>query len=188
MAEVVLFHHALGLTAGCLSFAATLRASGHTVHAPDLYAGACFDKVADGLRHLEWLGFETILERGRQAVDNLPEAIVYGGFSLGVMPAQMLAQTRPGAKGALFFHAAVPLAAFGGTWPDDVPLEIHTMENDALGDLDVAKELAGTIASARLFLYPGDRHLFMDRGSRDYDPVAATLVEQRVLTFLGGIA
>ena len=40
MAEVLLFHHAQGRTAGCLSFADELRAAGHVVHAPDLYDGA----------------------------------------------------------------------------------------------------------------------------------------------------
>ena len=50
MAELLLFHHAQGLTAGCLSFADELRAAGHVVHAPDLYDGKTFTKLADRLR------------------------------------------------------------------------------------------------------------------------------------------
>jgi dienelactone hydrolase len=108
VAEVVLFHHAQGLTRGCLSFADRLRAAGHVVHAPDLYDGKTFTDLNDGVAYAKEVGFDTILERGRQAADSLPDGIVYGGFSLGVMPAQMLAQTRPGAKGALLFSAAFP--------------------------------------------------------------------------------
>jgi len=98
MAELLLFHHAQGLTAGCLSFAAELRAAGHVVHAPDLYDGKTFTELADGVGYAEQVGFDTIIDRGRLAADTLPKDIVYAGFSLGVMPAQMLAQTRPGAK------------------------------------------------------------------------------------------
>lgn len=36
MAEVVLYHHAQGLTGGVLDFAEDLRRAGHTVHVPDL--------------------------------------------------------------------------------------------------------------------------------------------------------
>src|SRR6266498_2140613 len=130
MAELLLFHHAQGLTAGCLSFAEELRAAGHVFHAPDLYAGETFGDLADGVRHAEHIGFDTIIERGRLAADSLPTEIVYAGFSLGVLPAQMLAQTRPGAKGALLFHSCVPTSEFGRPWPQGVPLQIHMMDGD----------------------------------------------------------
>ena len=188
MAELLLLHHAQGLTAGCLSFADRLRAAGHVVHAPDLYEGKTFTELADGMGYAKQAGFETIMERGRRAADGLPNDIVYAGFSLGVMPAQMLAQTRPGAKGAVLLHAAIPISEFGGSWPPGVALQIHTMEADELGDVDVAHELAETIEGAELFLYPGDRHLFADNSLPDYDEGAAKLVEQRVLGFLANIA
>jgi dienelactone hydrolase len=117
MAELLLFHHAQGLTAGCLSFADELRAAGHVVHAPDLYDGETFAELADGVGHAEHVGFDTIIERGRLAADGLTTEIVYAGFSLGVLPAQMLVQTRPGAKGALLFHSCVPTSEFGRPWP-----------------------------------------------------------------------
>lgn len=187
MSEVILFHHAHGLTAGCLSFADDLRAAGHTVHAPDLYEGHTFSELEDGIAHAKQIGFQTIAERGRTAADRLPNEIVYAGFSLGVLPAQMLAQTRPGARGALLFHACFATSEFGGTWPQDVPVQIHMMDNDpwALeGDLDAARQLAEETPSAELFLYPGDRHLFADSGLPDYDEAATTLLKQRVLNFL----
>jgi dienelactone hydrolase len=184
MAAVLLFHHAQGLTAGCLSFADRLRAAGHVVHAPDLYEGETFAELDEGMAYVKRVGFDTIMERGRLAADGLPSEIVYAGFSLGAMPAQMLAQTRPGARGALLLHASIPISEFGGSWPQGVPLQIHTMEADELGDVDVARELAETIEGAELFLYPGDRHLFTDDSLPDYDESAATLVEQRVLRFL----
>ena len=187
MAELLVFHHAHGLTPGCLSFAAELRAAGHVVHAPDLYDGKTFTELADGVGYAEQVGFDTIIERGRLAAEGLSNAIVYAGFSLGVLPAQMLAQTRPGAKGALLFHGCVPLSEFGGSWPGGLPLQIHTMEADELGDVEVARRLAETIAGAELFLYPGDRHLFADSSLPDYDDRAATLLKQRVLTFLDAI-
>lgn len=188
MAEVLLFHHALGRTAGCLAFADELRAAGHVVHVPDLYEGKSFTTVKDGLGYAQdELGFKTVSERGRQAAESLPDQMVYAGLSLGVLPAQMLAQTRSGARGALFFHAAVPTSAFGRPWPQGLPLQIHTMEDDALGDVDVARQLAETIDGAELFLYPGDRHLFTDNSLPDYDERAAALVKQRVLRFLDKI-
>ncbi len=187
MAELLLFHHAQGLTAGYLSFADELRAAGHVVHAPDLYDGKTFTELADGVRYAEQVGFDTIIERGRLAADGLPNEIVYAGFSLGVMPAQMLAQTRPGAKGALLLHACVPTSEFGRPWPEGVPLQIHTMEADEWGDVDVARQLAETIESAELFLYPGDRHLFADNSLPDYDEDASTLLKQRVLSFLDNL-
>src|ERR671937_1576262 len=184
MAELLLFHHAQGLTAGCLAFADELRAAGHVVHAPDLYDGKTFTDRDEGMAYAREVGFDTIVERGRLAAESLPDELVYGGFSLGAVPAQMLAQTRPGAAGALLFHAAIPTAEFGGPWPQGVPLQIHTMADDELGDVDVARELAATIEGAELFLYPGDQHLFTDRSLADYDERAAGLVMERTLGFL----
>src|SRR4029453_10449042 len=108
MAEVLLYHHAQGLTAGCLAFADELRAAGHLVHTPDLYDGKTFTELSDGMGYAQQVGFGTIMERGGLAAESLPNELVYAGFSLGVMPAQMLAQTRAGAKGALLLHACAP--------------------------------------------------------------------------------
>jgi dienelactone hydrolase len=193
MAELLLFHHAQGLTAGCLSFAEDLRAAGHAVHAPDLYDGKTFAELSDGVGYAEQVGFDTIIERGRLAAESLPSELVYAGFSLRAMPAQMLAQTRAGTQGALLFHSCVSPSEFGGPWPEGVPLQVHMMDGDEWAlppneDLAVARQLAETVEGAELFLYPGDRHLFADRSLPQYDEDATRLLEERVLRFLDDIA
>jgi dienelactone hydrolase len=190
VAEVLVFHHAQGHTPGVLAFAAELRGAGHVVHAPDLYDGNTFADLDEGVGYARGVGFDTILERGRLAAEGLPNELVYAGFSLGVMPAQLLAQTRRGAKGALFFSAALPASEFGDAWPEGVPLQIHMMEDDPWVDEDLpaARELVESTDSAELFLYPGDRHLFADSSLSDYDESAAALVTQRVVAFLEAIS
>ena len=188
MAQVLPFHPTQRLTAGCIALAAELRAAAHEVHTPDPYDGKTSTHLSAGVAYAqEQLGFDKVLERGTTFVDRLPNEIVYVGLSLGAMPAQMLAQTRPRARGAVLIHSAVPLSEFGGSWPDAVPLQIHTMEDDDWGDVDVARELVETIEGAQLFLYPGDRHLFTDSSLPEYDEKAATLVKQRVLGFLDSL-
>lgn len=191
MAEVVVFHHLHGLTSGVRDFAERLREAGHTVHVPDLFDGKVFDRFEDGAKYAQEVGFQSIMERGRLAVEELPADLVYAGFSLGVLPAQLLAQTRPGAKGALFFHSCVPVTEFGSAWPDAVGVQIHGMDRDPIfvdeGDLDAAKTLVASATNAELFLYPGDRHLFADNSLPVYDEEAAALLTQRVLAFLADI-
>jgi hypothetical protein len=113
MADVLLFHHAQGQTPGFLGFADELRNAGHDVHAPDLYHGRTFDDLTDGVAYADEIGFEDIVARGVGAAEGLPTGLVYAGFSLGVLPAQKLAQTRPGARGALLFHSCLPVPELG---------------------------------------------------------------------------
>jgi dienelactone hydrolase len=191
MAEVLLFHHAQGLTPGVLELADTLRRAGHTVHAPDLYDGHTFDDLDSGMAYAREVGFGTILERGVAAADGLPDALVYAGISLGVMPAQQLAQTRAGARGALLLEACVPPSEFGGPWPDGVPVQVHGMDADPIfageGDLAAARDLVGSVAQAELFVYPGDRHIFADASLSSYDPEATELLTQRIQAFLADL-
>jgi dienelactone hydrolase len=190
MAEVLLFHHAQGQTEGFLAFAAELRASGHAVHAPDLYEGKTFEELEAGVGHAQQVGFEVIVERGVAAAEDLPAGIVYAGLSLGVLPAQKLAQTRPGALGALLLHGCIPTSEFGTSWPDGVPVQIHGMDADPWfeEDLAAARELVDEAEDAELFLYPGDGHLFADSSLGDFDPDAAALLTERVLAFLEAVA
>lgn len=192
MAEVVLYHHAQGLTRGVKAFADELRQAGHTVHLPDLYEGQTFDTLEDGLAYAKRTGFAAIGERGIAAVDGLADALVYAGFSLGGMPAQQLAQTRAGAKGALLFHSCFPVSEFGEAWPADVPVQVHGMDADPFfaeegGDLDAARALVESTEQAELFLYRGKEHLFADSSLPSYDQAAATLLTRRVLSFLEGV-
>ncbi len=130
MAEILLFHHALGRTAGIHAFADEIRAAGHTVHVPDLFEERTFSRIEDGLSYVEGVGFDEIVDRGAQAAEEFPDHGVYGGFSLGVVPAQTPAQTRPGARGALFFYSCVPPEMLGSPWPADLPVQIHGMDAD----------------------------------------------------------
>ena len=188
MAEVLLFHHAQGQTAGFLAFADELRRAGHTVHTPDLYAGHTFESLDDGIAYAQRIGFDNVLDRGVQAADDLPTDLVYAGFSLGVMPAQKLTQTRAGARGAVLIDACIPVAEFGAGWPTDVPVQIHGMDADPFfageGDIDAARELVATAPHAELFVYPGDQHLFADASLPSYDSAATALLTERVLGFL----
>lgn len=188
MAEVLMFHHAHGLTEGIRAFAAELREHGHTVHTPDLYDGQTFEALDDGIGYAQRVGFGEILERGVRAADDLPNELVYAGYSIGAMPAQKLAQTRAGARGALLFHASVPPSEFGAGWPASVPVQVHAMDNDEFfvdeGDIEAAREIVAAAQDGELFLYPGDRHLFTDSSLPSYDADSTAQLARRVLAFL----
>jgi dienelactone hydrolase len=188
LAEVVLFHHVQGLTPGVVAFADVLRGAGHTVHTPDLFEGHTFDSIEKGMRYAQEVGFGEVIERGVHAVEGKPAELVYGGFSMGVLPAQKLAQTLAGARGALLFHACVPVSEFGTSWPHGVPVQVYAMDADPFfvgeGDIEAARALVEEAEDAELFLYPGDQHLFADNSLSSYDAGAAALLVQRVLGFL----
>ena len=192
MADVLLFHHAQGQTEGFHAFADDLRNAGHRVHTPDLFDGRTFASIEEGVARAGEIGFGELVERGTRAAEGLPTGLVYAGFSLGVMPAQRLAQTRQGARGALLFESCVPTSEFGTGWPAGVPVQVHGMADDPYfageGDIDAARllvEEAGASARAELFVYPGDRHLFADSSLPSYDAESAALLRERVLDFLG---
>ncbi|MGZ8593110.1 MAG: dienelactone hydrolase family protein [Actinomycetota bacterium] len=189
MTTMLLFHHAQGQTAGFLAFADELRRAGHTVHAPDLYDGATFGTLDEGVAHARQIGFGEIIRRGSATADELPADIVYAGFSLGVLPAQSLAQGRPGARGALLYQACLPLSEFESSWPEGVPLQIHMMDADEESQEDrlAAEALVQGVEDADLFLYPGSAHLFADSSLDDYDEQAAELLTERTLAFLSKV-
>lgn len=187
MARVLLFHHAQGQTSGFRAFADELRRAGHEVHTPDLFGGRTFPSIAQGMSYVEQIGFEEIIERGVRTADGLSNELVYAGFSLGVLPAQKLAQTRAGTRGALLFYSCVAASAFG-SWPAGVPVQIHGMDADPIfageGDLEAARKLVATTDRAELFLYPGTQHYFADSSLPSFVPEAAALMTRRVLEFL----
>ncbi|WP_113701864.1 dienelactone hydrolase family protein [Nonomuraea lactucae] len=184
MAEVVLFHHCQGLTSGVNGFADRLRAAGHTVFVPDLYEGATFATLEEGVAHAEKIGYEAIIERGVAAVAGLPGGVVYAGFSLGALPAQKLAQTRPGALAALLYHGGIPASTFGGPWPEGVALQIHVNDRDEWSELDVVRKLVDASADAELFTYAGSAHLFTDDSLDEYDADSTELVLERSVDLL----
>ncbi|MEV5151480.1 dienelactone hydrolase family protein [Streptomyces werraensis] len=186
MAEVVLFHHVQGLTSGVVAFADELRAVGHTVHTPDLFDGRTFGSLEEGTAYVRQVGFGEVTARGVRAADALPRDVVHAGFSLGVVPAQELAQTRAGARGALLMHACIPVSEFGAAWPAGVPVQVHAMKDDAFfaEDAEAARALVAGSLDAELFLYPGEQHLFADSSLPSYDPDAAMLLTRRAVEFL----
>ncbi len=197
MAEVVLFHHVQGLTDGVRAFADELRAGGHTVHTPDLFAGQQPATIEEGVAHAQSLGDEVVDERVDRALADLTRAgradgLVYAGFSFGAGTAQRLAQTRPGARGALLYESCISITGEWsfGPWPDGPPVQIHGMDHDPFfaleGDIDAARELVETLGSelAELFVYPGDGHLFTDSSLPSYDADASALVVKRSREFL----
>lgn len=195
MAEVVLFHHVQGLTDGVLAFAGQLRSGGHTVHTPDLFDGARPATIQDGVALTQSIGGQVLSERADNAVADLPAGLVYAGFSFGAGTAQRLAQTRPGARGALLYESCMPITgdwAFG-PWPEGVPVQVHGMDEDPFfaleGDIDAARELVETVGSefAELFVYRGDQHLFADSSLPSYDADATALLAQRSREFLDRI-
>jgi dienelactone hydrolase len=193
MAEVLLFHHAQGLTSGITAFADELRAAGHTVHVPDLFDGRTFDSIDAGMAFVKSQGFDELRERGVRTADDLPAELVYAGFSFGEMIAQQLAQTRPGARGALLFYSCISISgewAFG-PWPDGVPVQMHGADHDPFfvdeGDIDAAREIVANVDDAELFLYPSDQHYFADSSLSSYDPDATALLMGRVLEFLARV-
>jgi dienelactone hydrolase len=194
MAEVLLYHHIHGLTEGLRSFAGELRRAGHTVHTPDLFDGRTFATMDEAFAFVREAG-DTLDATANGAAEALPEDLVYAGISWGVGAAQRLAQTRAGARGALFYEACFPITgdhAFG-PWPDGLPVQIHGKADDEFfaheGDIDAARELVATVGSdrAELFVYPGGEHLFVDPSLPGYDADAAVLVTQRTLHFLSAL-
>jgi dienelactone hydrolase len=188
VAEIVLFHHVQGLTPGMIAFADELRAAGHTVHTPDLFDGRTFPTLEEGMAFAKTVGFDTILDRGVSEAEALRADVVYAGFSMGVMPAQKLAQTRAGARGALLIDACLPVSEFGDRWPDGVPVQVHGMDADPEfaggGDREAAQALVDSTQQGELFLYPGDVHLFADSSLPSYDQQATELMTGRILEFL----
>ncbi|MFG2165325.1 dienelactone hydrolase family protein [Micromonospora chersina] len=196
MADIVLFHHIQGLTDGVRALADELRAGGHTVHTPDLFDGERPATIDEGAALTRHIGGEVLDERADRAVADLPKDLVYAGVSWGAATAQRLAQTRPGARGALLYESCLPVTGEWavGPWPEGVPVQIHGMDRDPFfaleGDIDSARELVGIVGPERgeLFVYPGEAHLFTDSTLPSYDADATALVLRRSREFLDRLA
>jgi dienelactone hydrolase len=186
MSEVLLYHHVQGLTDGVRSFADELRQAGHTVHTPDVFDGRTFDTIEEGMAFARETGFGALMERGLAAAEGIRDDAVYAGFSFGVSIAQQLAQSRPGARGALLMYSCLPVSEFGDAWPDGVPVQVHGKEADPFfaEDLEAARALVDSTDQAELFLYPCEEHLFADSSLPAYDAAAAALLTERVVAFL----
>jgi dienelactone hydrolase len=189
MTEVILFPHALGVTDGMKAFADRLRDGGHRVTVADLFGGATFGTIEDGVAYEEQLGWDEMIARSEAAIAPLPREVVIGGFSLGAVYGQRLAQTREGALGVLLYHGGdIPPAEFEAPWPDGVGLQVHVSEGDKWFNREGGEQLVSEVPGAELFLYPGSGHLFTDRSWQEYDEASTTLVLERTLAFLARVA
>ncbi len=184
MAEVVVFHHALGLTPGVAEFAQGWRDEGHVVHVPDLYEGRTFSDLDEAVEFVDSRGIPHWIAAASTAAAQYPTATAFAGFSLGSACAQYVAQTTPGARATLLFHGALSLATMELAWPDGLRLQVHTAEADPWVELDEAQSLIESVDGAELFLYPGSRHLFCDPSWSDYDEPSARLLNERALALL----
>jgi dienelactone hydrolase len=197
MAEVVLFHSVLGLRPGVISAAERLRAAGHTLHTPDYFDGEVFDDLEEGSRKEEKLGYQEIARRTKESVSGLPEGLVYAGFSLGAVHAEVLAASRAGALGAVLMHGAVPVEAlkeyFGiESWPEGVPVQVHYAVDDPWVEAEeevapLGEAVRGAGAAFEAHTYPGSGHLFSDHELPEYDRASSEAMWHRVLTFLDRI-
>src|SRR5262245_40970812 len=111
--EVLLYDHVKGLTDAVRSFADARRPAGRTERTADLFFGCTVESSEEGMACARDAGFGALGERGVAAADEFRPELVYAGFSFGVMVAQQLAQTRPGARGALLLYSCLPVSEFG---------------------------------------------------------------------------
>ncbi|WP_425953628.1 dienelactone hydrolase family protein [Xylanimonas sp. McL0601] len=183
MAEVVLFHHAGGLTDGVRAFARMLQDDGHTVHTPDLFEGRTFPVTREGVAWADAVGEDVFAGRAAEAVASLPPHLVYGGMSMGAARAAEQVLARPGALGAFFLYGTVAPSWWEATWPAGVPSQAHVSAGDEFREPDAEAEYA-QVPGAELFVYPGEGHLFAEPGHPDFDPTVAATATGRVLTFL----
>lgn len=188
MIDVIVYHHALGVTAGVQAFADRLIAAGHRVMVPDLYEGETFATVDEGVEHAEAVGFDTIIDRGVAAATATDGRFAVVGFSLGVLPAQNLAQTHRRAAGAVLCHAAIPLGTFADSWPEGVALQLHNAPDDGWGDFAEAEALAAAVPGAELFAYETSAHLAADSSTDDYNADIAEQIIGRTLALLAALA
>jgi dienelactone hydrolase len=197
MAEVVLFHSVLGLRPGVIAAAERLRAAGHTVHAPDYYDGEVFDDLEEGMRKEDALGYQEIARRARESVAGLPEGLVFAGFPLGAVHAEVLAASRPGALGAVLKHGAVPVEALGEffgveRWAEGVAVQVHYAADDPWVEAEeevvpLGEAVRGAGSAFEVHTYPCSGHLFFDPDLPEYDRASSEAMWERVLAFLDRI-
>lgn len=189
--EVVVYHSAYGVRPAILEFADKPRAAGHRVHTPDLYDGEVFSDRNDAIRKIQEVGFDNLLERALAAVESLPQDLIYAGFSNGGACAELLAATRPGARGAILIHAPLMVRDLGWTvWPPNVPVQVHFADKDPIRNQAVIDALGVKVRQSgsnfEQFNYDAPGHLFADPAFPAYNASAAELMTARVLEFLEG--
>jgi dienelactone hydrolase len=130
-----------------------LRAAGHNVSSPDLYNGDVFDDAAGAIAKIQELGFDEILVRSRRTVADLAHEMAYIGFSNGGACAELVAATRPGARGVVLIGAPLSIRDLGWTaWPPGVPVHVHFGEEDPRRNEHVIHNLLRAFANPGQYL------------------------------------
>ena len=175
MAELLLLHHALGVTPALQRLAARFRDAGHTVVLPDLFEGQVFGTVEEGMAHVESVGMDTLAARGEDTASDLDPGFVVCGISLGAIAAQRIGVDHDAVAAVMAVSSCLPPGYLPGPWPHSVPLRVVASKGDTMfneeGDLDAARGYVDA-GVARLKLLDGGEHLFME--ANDPDSVAAT--------------
>ena len=122
MVDVVLFHAIMGLRAAEHAWADRMRATGHRVFTPDLFAGETAATIEAGFELEKRIGWDTIVARAADASADLPNDAVLAGISMGAGVAGGLWARRPATRGVLLLHGVceVPADARRGL-PAQVP-------------------------------------------------------------------
>jgi dienelactone hydrolase len=188
VANVVLFHSSYGLRPAVRDAAARLRAAGHTVDTPDLYAGRVTDSFPEALIFYDQVELRTVLARAREAIEDIPPGTVLAGFSLGAVVAVLLGADDPRVGALVLLHgiADPPFLVSPG-----LPVQVHVAEDDALVPParlgPWAAELCRLGARPEVHDYPGG-HLFTDPGLPDFEPLSTERTWDRVERFLATLS
>jgi dienelactone hydrolase len=181
---VLLFHHAQGLTPGCVSFADRLRAAGHVVHTPDLYDGKTSPSSPTAFATRKRSASARSPTAGASPRSPSPPASSTRGSRSGRCRRRCWLRRGPARRARCCSTPRFQLRSSAGRGRTACRSRSTRWRDDEWGDVDVAHGLAEEIETAELFLYPGDRHLFADESLPDYDEDAAALLMERVLRFL----
>lgn len=185
MAGIVLFHSVLGLRSVELGAADRLRAAGHDVFTPDLYAGRTASTVDEGFEVKDQIGWATIEHRARHAVHELAADTVLAGMSMGAGVVSTLLPHRPATAGVLLLHG---LATIPRNACDGLPIQLHVADPDDFAppaDVSAWQEAATRFgADAQVFTYRHAGHFYTDTTLSDHHEHAATLTWHRALDFL----
>ena len=189
MAEVLLFHHALGQTVGFFSFADELRKAGISCTRPTSSTAAPSRPSTRAWRTPSRSASRRVIARGERAAAS--------SLTSSSTPASRSAWCRrrswprpaPGRevrfplllRANLVFGGVAGAPARPGSRHGRDPIFVGE------GDLEAARELVASAEHGEVFLYPGDQHYFADSSLPSYDADAAALLTRRVLDFLQAV-
>jgi dienelactone hydrolase len=185
MADIVLFHSSLGLRNVEREAAARLRNWGHRVTLPDLYAGRTADSTDEGLQLMADIGWPTICQRARAALDEVPVTAVLFGISMGAGVVAEIWPERLATEAIILLHG---LAAIPDVVRPATPITVHVADPDPFAPCDEIQRWRARATDASLHAdivpYSGSGHFFTDRTLPDYSAAATSVAWTRIADFL----